>query len=92
MSASARALFSLALFVAALAPGKSRLDLSWRTASTPEALALQPWIPLADDAIPLRVEDRHLQYRVLFLSDNGDRYPQLDRLQSDFNRSVNAPR
>jgi hypothetical protein len=83
---------SARVIVAALAPGKSRLELSWRAASTPEALALQPWIPLSDDAIPLRAEDRHLQYRVLFLSDNGDRYPQLDRLQFDFNRSDNAPR
>jgi hypothetical protein len=32
-------------------------------------------------AFGLRLEDRCLQYRAVFRSDNGDRYPVLDRVE-----------
>ena len=71
--------------VDARVPGRSKLELSCRAGASPEALAAQPWAPLAGDTFPLRATDRHLQYRAVFVSDNGDRYPELERLQFDFN-------
>lgn len=72
------------LQVTAQTPGQTRLEFSWRAAATAEELAAQPWTPSAGDRFALRATDRCLQYRAAFVSDNGDRYPTLDRVEVAF--------
>jgi hypothetical protein len=70
--------------VKAQVPDRSRLEFSWRAAATPDALPSRPWTVRAGANIPLQPTDRCLQYRVIFVSDNGDRYPELDRVEVTF--------
>jgi hypothetical protein len=70
--------------VKAQVPGRSRLEFWWRAAATPHALPSRPWTAVAGANIPLQPTDRCLQYRVVFVSDNGDRYPELDRVEVTF--------
>lgn len=66
-------------------PEHARLELSVRAAAGPAGLDAAPWHDLADDADARRFDlapgDRCLQYRAVFRSDNGDRYPVLDRVE-----------
>jgi len=71
----------------ATAPGKSRIEFSVRSAPSPEELAKRPWTQpskpngaAAGGTLPLAPADRRLQYRAVFISDNGDRYPVLDKV------------
>jgi hypothetical protein len=70
--------------VTAQIPGQARLEFSWRAAATAEALAARPWATASGDSLPLQPADRCLQYRAVFVSDNGDRYPVLDRVEVRF--------
>ena len=62
-----------------LGPGR-KLVFQVRAAPEKEALAKQKWEPIDEGRFALRSEDRCLQYRAIFHSDNGDRYPVLDRV------------
>lgn len=71
----------------ASSPGKSRLEISMRAATDQAGLAGQPWQPLAGGRFGLRPADRVFQYRAEFISDNGDRYPVLEKVEVEFNAS-----
>jgi hypothetical protein len=63
-------------------PVGTTLSLELRAASAPELLAGEPWQPWEeDDSIALLPEHRALQYRATFRSDNGDRYPVLEKVR-----------
>ena len=69
-------------------PGDSRLELAVRSAPSAKALDQRPWLPLApapgtsaERAFPVDATDRCVQYRAIFISDNGDRYPTLDSVK-----------
>jgi hypothetical protein len=64
--------------------GKSRLEISVRTAQTEDGLADASWRVLGkskSEKFTIDPNDRYLQYRAAFISDNGDRYPVLDRVE-----------
>ena len=61
-------------------PGKSRLELSVRSAATAEGIQAAPWRPCPGGSFDLNPADRCVQYRAVFVSDNGDRYPVLKRV------------
>jgi hypothetical protein len=71
----------VALRATAACAGKSSLEVAVRSASAPAQLAGAPWVQLMQDRTVLRPADRCLQYRVIFVSDNGDRYPVLDKVE-----------
>jgi hypothetical protein len=71
------------LDVQAETPGKTRMEVSWRSASTREGLATRPWQSHPGNKFTLAPSDRYLQYRAVFVSDNGDRYPVLKRVEVD---------
>jgi len=70
-------------------PEGTDLRLAVRAAPTPKGLEGARWQPLGrgpESTAPkasftLSSVDRHLQYRVEFRSDNGDRYPILDQVR-----------
>ena len=61
-------------------PGKSKLVFSVRSADTVENLKSARFRDVIDGLFHLAKKDRALQYRATFISDNGDRYPVLDRV------------
>jgi hypothetical protein len=61
-------------------PQGTRLVFSVRSAPDNESLAERPWSPVTNGTFSTQSDDRRLQYRVEFHSDNGDRYPVLDRV------------
>jgi len=73
--------------VQAQTPGGSRLLWSVRSAPTEAELAHRAWAEVPATGAPLLLRfdvssrDRCLQYRAVFVSDNGDRYPVLDSVQ-----------
>jgi hypothetical protein len=65
-------------------PGKTRLEWAVRSADSKAELFLQPWNDLglqSERTFELSAAARFLQYRAVFVSDNGDRYPILDRVE-----------
>jgi hypothetical protein len=67
------------LYAADMAAG-TKLSLAIRSSPSEAELSQQPWREITDGAFSLANGDRHLQYRAVFHSDNGDRYPVLDRV------------
>ncbi len=61
-------------------PGGTKLEVAVRAADREEAMAGRAWQAVSSDGFSLRPTDRCLQYRAVFKSDNGDRYPALDRV------------
>jgi hypothetical protein len=57
------------------------LAFSVRAADARPQLDRQPWCEVAGDQFSLKPTDAYLQYRATFTSDNGDRYPILDRVE-----------
>ena len=57
------------------------LAVEVRASATADKLSEQPWTSVADGRFSLRPTVRCLQYRVTFISDNGDRYATLDRVE-----------
>ena len=73
------------LAVRAHTPGGSRLRWYVRSAPAEAELAGKQWIEAPSTGTPplrfgVSAQDRCLQYRAEFVSDNGDRYPVLDRV------------
>lgn len=67
-------------------PGKSRLVFAVRMAASPKSLVDRPWSDLKEGGFSLMSDARCMQYRTTFLSDNGDRYPVLDRVAVTLSR------
>ncbi len=65
-------------------PGKSQLEIATRSASTESLLQEKDWLPVVENRFELSPDDRYVQYRLTFISDNGDRYPVVDRVELKF--------
>ena len=61
-------------------PGGSKLVFSVRSAPGKEDLVDMAWQEVKRGKFKLSPGDRFLQYKALFVSDNGDRFPVLDRV------------
>jgi len=72
-------------FKADLGPGK-KLVFEARSAENQKSLSNGRWRSVTNGELPLNPKDRCLQYRAVFLSDNGDRYPALDRVEIALSR------
>ena len=70
------------LEVVADVPEGTRLAWDIRSSATRDGLSDTDWHNVEAGAFSLAADDRHLQYRARFLSDNGDRYPVLDRVET----------
>src|SRR5205823_6608110 len=68
------------------ATGGATLTFEMRSAATRKELPTQKWRALQDGKFALVAEDRCLQYRAVFRSTNGDRYPILDRVEIELQR------
>lgn len=71
-------------------PEGTKLSWETRSAATRRALTQANWQPVLSNNLRLTKNDRLLQYRVNFISDNGDRYPVLDKVQIAL-KTGNAP-
>lgn len=71
------------LSVKADTPGKSKLEFAVRSAATEQQLTSKPWKPIKNE-LSLVKTDRCMQYKAVFISDNGDRYPVLDKVEVTF--------
>lgn len=70
-------------------PGRSRLEFAVRFAKSKAEMDARPWIKLgatSKSGFDLDADARCLQYRAVLISDNGDRYPALDRVEVVFSR------
>ena len=65
------------------AQARDGTQLTWtvRSAASATDVVQQPWRPVDVGAFVLPPGDRALQYRAMFRSDNGDRYPTLQRVE-----------
>ncbi|MBN1345861.1 MAG: VCBS repeat-containing protein [Phycisphaerae bacterium] len=61
-------------------PDGARLSFKVRSAGDEKALANAAWRDVESGGFTLKAGDRCLQYRATFVSENGDRYPVLDRV------------
>jgi len=68
------------LTAVAKTPGKTVLKFAVRSGPNVEQLVDQPWRGVVEGEFKLEAVDRHLQYQATFISDNGDRYPALDKV------------
>lgn len=70
--------------VKAKTEGSTRLQVSVRTAGSAESLEAKSWKSLDSNlktSFEVSPQDRYMQYRLIFISDNGDRYPEVDRVK-----------
>ncbi|MFC1509465.1 FG-GAP repeat domain-containing protein, partial [Candidatus Omnitrophota bacterium] len=67
-------------FKADIPPGTS-LKCAVRSAKTEELLPERQWKTVELSGFRLQPDDRFLQYKATFISDNGDRFPVLDRVK-----------
>ena len=65
----------------AKAPAGTRMVFAVRTARTANELQQGAWVVVEKGEFAVSPADRQLQYRAEFFSDNGDRYPTLDRVE-----------
>lgn len=63
------------------APAGSRLEFSVRSAASKADLAAAQWRPVVKGIFPVDIAHRAMQYCATLHSDNGDRYPVLDRVE-----------
>lgn len=65
--------------------GKTKLELFGRAAISTDLLTKTQWRACdADGYLSIDPTDRVFQYRAVFVSDNGDRYPELSRVEVTF--------
>ena len=62
-------------------PRGGGLSIAVRAAAARKQLASRPWQAVQGRKCTLLPDERVLQYRATFSSDNGDRYPVLDRVE-----------
>ena len=73
-------------YVAELPEG-TRLTFAVRSATSEEELSMRPWRSVGEKAFSLNDTDKCMQYQATFASDNGDRYPVLDRVRIEVNQA-----
>ena len=61
-------------------PEGTQLKFVIRSGAERDKLKENPWKSLDSDEFELEETDRFFQYKVIFTSDNGDRFPMLDRV------------
>ena len=61
-------------------PPGTALLFEVRAASRRDGLSQKKWQAVKEGSFQLEATDRALQYRAIFKSDNGDRFPILDRV------------
>lgn len=61
-------------------PPETRVTFDVRSAPTKEALVSSKWTAAKDGAFEVPADHRALQYRATLQSDNGDRYPIVERI------------
>lgn len=61
-------------------PEGTKLIFAVRSDANKDALTRQTWRPVIKNAFTMDRNDRYLQYKATFKSDNGDRFPVLDRV------------
>ena len=61
-------------------PEGSALEFFVRAAVDEKALVKNPWRPVESGKFNLNNTDHILQYKAIFISDNGDRYPVLEKV------------
>ncbi len=59
----------------------TRAVFSVRSAADDKSLAMRPWSAITKDTLTLQPGDRRMQYRVELHSDNGDRYPVVEKVE-----------
>lgn len=69
-------------------PDGTKLVFAIRSASAKDVISTQSWRAVSQDSFSLKPGDRCLQYQVTFKSDNGDRYPILDRVSIELAEST----
>jgi hypothetical protein len=62
-------------------PEGTKLKMVVRSAETKEKLNDKDWKTVSNKTFSLKKEDRCLQYKAIFISDNGDRFPVLDSVK-----------
>ncbi len=62
-------------------PEGTQVALWIRSAPDKETLTARAWSRVTDKTFLLQTNDRQMQYRIELGSDNGDRYPVLDRVE-----------
>lgn len=68
-------------------PNGTQLILEIRSSSAKAGLSGGKWIPTDNSGhFKLNPEDRFLQYKAVFVSDNGDRFPVVDKVTIDLNK------
>ena len=67
-------------------PEGTKLRIAVRSAETNEKLNNKKWVRVSDNTFPLKKEDRCLQYKAIFISDNGDRFPVLDSVKIELGK------
>ena len=67
-------------------PEGTKLKISVRSAETKEKFSNKEWEPVSNKTFSLKKEDRCLQYKAIFISDNGDRFPMLDSVKIEFGK------
>ncbi len=66
-------------------PEGTDLKIAVRSASVKEELNNKAWETVFNRTFSLKKEDRFLQYKAIFISENGDRYPVLDSVKIEIN-------
>ena len=74
------------LIFQAQTPAGTRLVMEVRSAASKQELPQAKWQAVSSVSFSMDAAARCLQYRAIFLSDNGDRYPVLDRVQVTLTR------
>ena len=64
----------------AAVPDGTILNFETRAAGRERELNQNPWCHVDSGSFSLTKKDRYIQYRAIFISDNGDRFPVLDRV------------
>ena len=62
-------------------PSGTSLECAVRSAKTEELLQERQWKTVESSGFRLQPDDRYLHYKATFISDNGDRFPVLDRVR-----------
>lgn len=72
---------SVSLASKATFPDKTKVQFYVRSAADKARLAALPWTAIDKPALPIGADHRAIQYRAVVLSDNGDRYPVIERVE-----------
>ncbi len=67
-------------------PAGTGLAFEVRSAADTEALRGEPWRNLTEGSFAIEGDDHALQYRAVFRSPNGDRFPTLNRVEIELTR------